>query len=146
MVNYVAFPSEIFAPSEQVTFYVNIENNSDSSDPVTITSLVSDVYGPLAGLGDCFVGFTIAPGAEKSCMFTKTVGGDPGDTLMDTVIASGTDDEGTPVSDDNPTFVHIKAAPTPSPTPKPTRKVRHCLACVFVQRNMCCSSTTLSLL
>jgi hypothetical protein len=123
VVSYVSFPSTIVAPSETVTFYVNIANTSGNTDPVTITSLVSDTFGSLAGLGDCSVGFTLAPQSQRNCLFTKTISGSGGETIIDKLTASGTDDEGTPVSDDESTRIDVVAVQTPKPTPRPTPKV-----------------------
>ena len=88
-------------------------NKSDLTDPVTITSLVSQDFGSLAGKETCSVGFTIASYDQYTCTFTQTVSGSPGDDPTDTVTASGTDDEGIPVSGSDSASIWIVAKPTP---------------------------------
>ena len=85
---------QVFAPGENVEFTVVVNNNSISTDPVTITSLVDSIHGDLNGQGTCAVPQTILPGAAYTCKFTALVAGDE----TDTVTASGADDENTPVS------------------------------------------------
>ncbi|WP_420643505.1 DUF7507 domain-containing protein [Candidatus Leptofilum sp.] len=102
-VDKTADQLEVFAPGEDVTFTVVIENNSVSTDPVTITSLVDDIHGDLDGQGDCEVPVTIQPGDSYICSFVGFVDGDE----LDTITASGTDDEGTPVSDSDNAYVEM---------------------------------------
>jgi hypothetical protein len=93
-----------------VTFTVVVTNNSGPTDPVTITSLVDDIHGDLDGQGTCSVPQTIQPGDSYTCEFTALVEGEAGDTETDTVTASGTDDEGNPVSDSDDATVEIRQA------------------------------------
>jgi LruC domain-containing protein len=102
-----ADPVEVPEPGAEVTFTVEVSNLSNPSDPVTITSLVDDIYGDLDGQGTCEVPFTLLPGETYTCQFTALVQGDPGDSETDTVTATGTDDDGTPVSDSDDATVTI---------------------------------------
>jgi LruC domain-containing protein len=94
-----ADPTVVQEPGGEVTFTVVVTNNSRPTDPVTIDSLMDDIHGNLNGKGTCSVPQTIQPGASYTCEFTAIVQGDAGDTEVDTVTASGYDDEETPVSD-----------------------------------------------
>ena len=67
---------------------------------MTITSLTDDVYGNLDGKGSCDVPQTIAAGGSYSCSFSGAVSGNAGSSHTDVVTASGTDDDGNPVSDE----------------------------------------------
>ena len=107
IVQKTADPSVVKAPGGPVLFTVVVTNNSGPTDPVTITSLVDDIHGDLNGQGTCSVPQTIQPGASYTCQFTATVTGEAGDRETDTVTASGTDDEGNPVSDDDDATVEI---------------------------------------
>ena len=109
-----------------MSFTVMITNDSVGSDPVTITDLTDSIHGDLNAQGDCTVPQTIAPGASYSCTFTAFVGGNPNDTETDTVTASGTDDEGNPVSASDDATVtandvpsSIRTTKTASPTSVP---------------------------
>ena len=88
-----------------MTFDVSVKNTS-AVDSVTISSLTDDVYGNLTK-GTCDVPQTMAAGASYSCSFTGAVSGNAGSTHTDVVTASGTDDDGNPVSDDDDATVTI---------------------------------------
>ena len=53
-----------------VLFTFTVKNTS-SEEPVTITSLEDDVYGPLAGDDDCKVGTVLEAGAKCSFAITR---------------------------------------------------------------------------
>jgi hypothetical protein len=97
-VTKTANPTQVYEPGGPVTFTVVVQNNSGTFDPVTITSLTDDIHGNLNGQGTCSVPQTIQPGASYTCTFPAQVNGTAGHSETDTVTASGTDDEGTPVS------------------------------------------------
>ena len=116
-----ANPNNVVAPGENVTFVIEITNDSVSTDPVTLTSLTDDIYGDiliLTGEGgtikdqvstDCAL-ITILPGETYTCNFVAFVGLVAGEVFgeeTDTVTASGTDDEGNPVSDSDDATVTI---------------------------------------
>ena len=82
----------VFAPGETVRFTISVQNTSVSSDPITLTSLVDDVFGDLSA--ECALPQTLGSGATFSCDIDRLISGDH----TNTVTAEGTDDEGTPVS------------------------------------------------
>jgi uncharacterized repeat protein (TIGR01451 family) len=114
-----ASPTAIQEPGGTATFSVTVKNTS-AVDSVTITSLTDDIYGNLDGKGSCDVPQTLAPGASYSCSFTGAVSGSGGSTHVDVVTASGTDDDGTPVTGSDDASVSITSAPPPPPPPPVT--------------------------
>ena len=111
------------APGGAFTFSVTVTNNSNV--PITITELTDDIYGDLGDpanpnitANDCddIIGDTLAPGASTSpCSFTGQFTGTAGDAQTDTVTATGVDDAGTEVTDDDDATVTItpsSAAPS----------------------------------
>ena len=106
-----ADPTSIAEPGGPITFTVMVTNTS-AVDTVTIDSLVDDVAGDLNGQGTCSVPQVLAPSASYTCSYTGNVSGMPGDVVTCTVTASGTDDDGDPVSDDDPADVTITDEPS----------------------------------
>ena len=106
MVTKSATPTSLPEPGGNATFDVTVKNAS-AVDSVTITSRTDDVYGDLDGKGTCDVPQTIAAGASYSCSFSGAVSGNAGGSHTDVVTASGTDDDGNPVSDDDDATVRI---------------------------------------
>ena len=113
-----ASPTAIQEPGGTATFSVEVKNTS-VVDSVTITSLTDNIYGNLDGKGSCDVPQTLAPGASYSCSFTGAVSGSGGSTHVDVVTASGTDDDGTPVTGSDDASVSITSTPPPPPPPPP---------------------------
>jgi len=108
-----AKPTAVLEPGGLVTFTVLVTNNSVSSDPVTITSLTDNIHGDLNGQGDCSVPQTLTgSGGYYSCSFTASVSGNSGYTETDTATASGTDDDGNPVSDSDSATVDVNNVPS----------------------------------
>ena len=91
-----ANPPHVYEPGGLVDFTVTI--TSGWAKTLTITSLIDNIHGNLNGQGTCSVPQTIQPGASYTCAFPAQVNGIVGYSETDTVTASGTDDEGTPVS------------------------------------------------
>lgn len=86
-------------PGAQVSFRLAITNDSPAtSDPVTITALVDDVFGDLDGRGTCVKGATLAVGETYTCNFEAQVTGDGATTHVNTVTVSGIDDDAHPVT------------------------------------------------
>ena len=109
-------PTTVDEPGGNVTFTIRIDNTSPV-DSVTISSLTDDVHGDLNGQGSCTVPQAIAVGGFYECSFTASVTGNAGDSETDTVTASGTDDDGDPVSgQDSATVTVIDVAPTATVT------------------------------
>jgi hypothetical protein len=108
-----ALPITVLEPGGAVTFSVLVTNNSVSSDPVTINSLIDSVHGDLNGQGTCSVPQTLAgDGGTYSCLFTADVTGNAGYVETDTVTASGADDDGNPVSDADSAVVTVLNVPS----------------------------------
>jgi uncharacterized repeat protein (TIGR01451 family) len=89
-----------------------VENTSEID--VTITSLVDDVYGdvsdvnnPLLGISACSVPQDLGPSDTYSCAFSATITGVAGTTHTDTITATGTDEDGDPVTDEGPASVDV---------------------------------------
>jgi PKD repeat protein len=74
----------------------SVEVINGGREPLTLTSLVDDIYGDLNGQGDCSVPQTIAAGGwhSYSCRFEVNPTGESGDIQIDTVTATVQDDEG----------------------------------------------------
>jgi uncharacterized repeat protein (TIGR01451 family) len=131
-VQKTASPTTIDEPGGPATFTITVTNNSVSSDPVTIADdpqrdpvagLYDSIYGDLNGLGDCTVPQIIAAGSSYSCSFTADVTGNSGYSETDTVTASGTDDDGNPVSDSESatvTILNVKSSISLTKTANPT--------------------------
>jgi uncharacterized repeat protein (TIGR01451 family) len=93
-----ANPETLPEPGGNVTFSVVVTNTSN--EPVTLTSLVDNVYGDLNGQGTCVTGGVIAAnGGAYNCSFTGPVSGDAGSIHTDTVTAVVTDNEGSTAND-----------------------------------------------
>ncbi len=104
-----ADPTHVVEPGGLVNFTVVVANLSNPLDPVTINSLEDDIHGNLNGQGTCSLPQSIQPGESYTCTFQVMVSGNAGYSETDIVTASGTDDEGTPVSDDDDATVTVTA-------------------------------------
>jgi VCBS repeat-containing protein len=83
-----------------VTFTVEVVNQSASSDPVTITSIYDDVYGEILGATDTdCTAVTIDSGTTYTCSFTVTAPIDLIGSQTNTIEVSVVDDENNPASD-----------------------------------------------
>ena len=100
-VRKLALPPVALDTGSPVIFRVAVLNTSPSQDPVTLTSLVDDMFGDLDGVGTCSLPQTLQPvpsvDSLYTCSFTTNLSGPAGTTHTNVVTASGTDDEGTPV-------------------------------------------------
>ncbi|MCB9150173.1 MAG: choice-of-anchor E domain-containing protein [Caldilineaceae bacterium] len=86
-----AAPAALPEPSGLFTFTVQVQNQS--SEPVTLTSLVDDVHGDLNGQGACILPQLLAIGGVYECTFSATVTGNAGDIEIDTITATAHDNE-----------------------------------------------------
>ena len=79
-----------------VTFSVAVSNTS--AEPVTLNSLVDDVFGDLDGQGTCAVPQSLSAsgqaGSSYGCSFSQLVSGDYPGMHVDTVTAMAADDDG----------------------------------------------------
>jgi hypothetical protein len=114
---------EVVTPSSVVMYLITIDNDSDV--PVTITSLVDDVYGTISDCGgtnfdgDVFtdvIGQTLAAddgdgnaldgGADEvKCVFTETAPAGSGVEVADIVTGVVEDDDGNEASDFDPAMI-----------------------------------------
>ena len=104
-----ATPGYVAEPGDDVTFSFTV-NNLSTVDAVTLDSLTDTIYGDLNGQGDCAVPQTIPAGGSYSCSITVYVSGEAEDVHTNVVTASGTDDDGNPVSDEDDATVFIEGA------------------------------------
>lgn len=95
-VEKTANPTSVPETGGNVTYTVTVTNDS-TVDEVEITSVSDNRFGSLDS--DCGVPFTLGPGESADCSFTETISGDAGATHENVVTASGTDDDGANVSD-----------------------------------------------
>lgn len=99
-----ASPSTIPEPGAVVTFGLTLENTGVTSDPVTVTSLVDDVFGDVTQVQGniqsttCALPQVVNPGNTFSCFFTAWIDGNAGESAGDVVTATGMDDDGSPFS------------------------------------------------
>ncbi len=91
----------VFAPGEDVIFTIRVENNSVQTDPVTLTSIIDDVFGDVSA--ECVLPQTISSGGAFECDITRMIIGDH----INTATVTGTDDEGTEVSDSDDATVDV---------------------------------------
>lgn len=132
-------PSSVTAPGANVTFTVEITNDS-GTDTVIINSLVDDQFGDLDGQGTCVLTQELAPGESYECAFTGEVTGSGGTTHENTVEAEGfsTDNEEQVSAEASATVTITSGStprqprepeddpdptPTPTPTPEPTPQI-----------------------
>jgi hypothetical protein len=126
-VDKTASPDSLPATGGSVTFTVVVTNHS--IEPVTITSLMDDVYGNLDGVGSCAIGALLAPDESYTCSFVKVIPAKAG-AHVDVVTAIAVDDEQHEATAHDDAVVTVaKAAPsgevegtsgTPHVTPPPT--------------------------
>ena len=117
-----ATPTSLPEPGGNATFDVKVKNTS-AVDSVTISSLSDNVYGNLDGKGSCDVPFNLAPGRATPAPSRAPSRGNAGSSHTDVVTASGTDDDGNPVSDHDDatvTITDVAAAIEVTKTANPT--------------------------
>jgi hypothetical protein len=101
--------TSIDEPGANVLFTFTVTNTS-LADAVTITSLIDNIYGDLDGQGTCSVPQALAVGASYTCSATFKVVSQPG-TVTNVATASGKDDDGYDVSDNDDETVTINNVP-----------------------------------
>ena len=122
-VTKTANPTSVNETGEIVTFTVKVENTGiDPNNYVTLSSLTDDIYGDITDVNNenitsttCSIAEPIpGAGGTLECSFTAYVEGDANDTdgETDTVIATGTDDNGTTITgEDDATVTFLDVAP-----------------------------------
>jgi hypothetical protein len=118
-VTKVANPLSLPQPGGTFTFTVTVSNPS-TTDPVTISSIMDNIYGDLAtrpgSTCGTLIGITLAPGATSPpCTFTGTFNGAGGASQTDIVTVTGKDTNGTTVTATARATVGITAAPVSPP-------------------------------
>ncbi len=89
----VALPRSLPEPGGIARY--SVLATSTTEVPVTLETLVDDLYGDLDGRGSCSVPQYLRPDQPfYLCQFQALVNGDPGDVIVDTVTATGLDDNG----------------------------------------------------
>ncbi|MGH9276707.1 MAG: hypothetical protein ACRD12_01150, partial [Acidimicrobiales bacterium] len=112
-------------PGGRFDFTVVVTNTSTT--PLTITSLVDDIYGDLNGKGTCAIGATMAAnGGTYTCTFPGDFFGNAGQTQTDTVTVIGRNPfNQTATANARATVTLTNVAPsititkTPNPTERP---------------------------
>jgi len=115
-VTKTANPTYVLIPGGNVTFTFVVKNTS-TEEPVTITSLVDNIYDTLAGDADCKVGTVLAAGASCDFTITKFVGGSTAGQQVNVFTAKAVDNDNTEATDTDDATVDIlattsKIAPT----------------------------------
>ncbi|MGH9265025.1 MAG: hypothetical protein ACRD1D_10080, partial [Acidimicrobiales bacterium] len=126
-IRIVKTPDPLSRPEPGGTFRFTLTITNPSFEPVTIISLVDDIYGDLNGRGSCAIGVTLAAnGGTYSCSFDGDFFGNAGDSQTDTVTVVAVDDEGTQVTAEakatvtlTPRSVPPVVQPPPPPPPPP---------------------------
>ena len=108
-----AIPDFVRSPSGTVSFEVEVFNESDRTDKLTITSLTDDQFGDLAGQGNCALGAELAAGESYRCEFQKVLEGNPGETHQNTVTATAADEAGLEATDTDSAIVTFLDAEEP---------------------------------
>lgn len=108
-VTKAADPTEINEPGGDVTFSVNVMNNS--AVEVTLSSLTDNIHGDLNGQGDCSVPQTLGPGESYACSFTAPVEGNAGDSETDTVTACAVNEDNKDCDKDDATVTIVDKLP-----------------------------------
>jgi LPXTG-motif cell wall-anchored protein/uncharacterized repeat protein (TIGR01451 family) len=91
-VEKTANPTEVPESGAPVTYSFVVRNLA--GEHVTITSLVDNLLGDLAGRGTCSVPIELPVNAAYGCELPVTVGGPAGHVHHNTVTATGSDDDG----------------------------------------------------
>lgn len=110
LVQKSADPTEIQEPGGNVTFSVEVTNQS--TEDATLTSLTDDQFGDLNGQGTCETGGTILAGDTYSCSFSGLVEGDAGDTHTN-IVSATISNENDSDSDSDSANVSLIATPPP---------------------------------
>jgi len=106
-----ANPTSIPEPGGNSTYTVTVKNESNAQDPITITSIVDDKFGTLAGDADCKVGTVLQPGGSCNFTFVGAVNGNAGYTHTNTVTVSVIDNDDATDSDSASATVTVTNTP-----------------------------------
>ena len=119
-VTVVKSADPVSRPEPGGTFRFTVTVTNTSFEPVTIRSLVDDIYGDLNGRGSCSVGIRLAArGGSYSCAFDGDFRGRSGDSQTDIVTVVAVDDDNTPATDRDRATVTLTPPGTPPVSPPP---------------------------
>lgn len=112
-VNKLATPTTVQEPGEAVIFDVSVFNTS-RGDTVSLDSLIDSEHGDLLAQGLCPAPPPLFPGRDPyRCQFTAFVGGPAGYEERNTLVVTGTDDDGVAVqASDQATVTVLDRQPT----------------------------------
>jgi uncharacterized repeat protein (TIGR01451 family) len=114
-VSKVPNPTSLPAPGGTFQFTVSVTNTSN--EPVTITSLVDNVFGDLNGRGNCGVGAVLQPGGSFTCVFNGNFNS-AGGSQTDTVTAQAVNKAGLPATAQAQATVQVTPVVPPAPVPQ----------------------------
>jgi hypothetical protein len=120
-VSKTASPTAVDEPGEAVTYQLSVTNiGIDPNNPVTLSSLMDDLYGDVTQVQGAITATTCAlpqtiPSDDGhvggidtyTCQFTADALGNGGDTITDTVTGAGIDARGNPISGEDDASVSI---------------------------------------
>lgn len=115
-----ADPTNVVEPGGTILYKVEVSNNSEPTDPITLTTLADDVYGDLIDPANSDIAnstcslVTIEPGDTYECTFEADVNGEAGVVVGDTVAVVGQDDEENQADDSDDAEVTIVWEPPDS--------------------------------
>ncbi len=122
-------PTPTSLPEPGGTFTFNYSVTNTGPEPVTVTSIVDNVYGDLNGKGTCAIGAVLAAnGGTYRCSFTGNFFGNAGASQVDTISTSAVDARGVVVTSmtmatvtitDVPPTITIVKSPDPVSRPEP---------------------------
>ena len=104
-------PNPVSLPEPGGTFTFTYTVTNTGPEPVTITSIVDDIYGDLNGRGTCAIGARLATGQTYTCAFSGNFFGNAGAAQTDTITTTGRDDRGQQVVSRTQATVHITDVP-----------------------------------
>ncbi len=106
-----ATPLVVPEPGGLVTFVVLVENTS-AVDQVTLQQLLDSQQGLLSSGCTAQLPTTLAVGASIQCLYQTQIQGNLGDSYTNALVASGVDDDGQPVSDQDQVTIAISNVPS----------------------------------
>jgi uncharacterized repeat protein (TIGR01451 family) len=117
VVSKSALPDNLPEPGGTITFTVRVTNTLASVEPVTVTTLMDDIYGDLTDPGNssissttCIADTSIPVGNAYTCNFTALISGTAGYSETDIVTVEVEDDDGSPGSDSDSAKVTVTPA------------------------------------
>jgi hypothetical protein len=112
-VRVVKTATPLSRPEPGGTFSFEVAVTNTSAVPLTLTELVDDVHGDLAGQGTCTdaIGTTLGPGDSYTCAFPAELTGNAGTTQTDVVTVTAVDPDGDEATDEDDAVVALTDVP-----------------------------------